>query len=113
MEKGEANKMIVIADGDIIKNQLQQGRPLELGYDKWTSNFYGNKEFLTNCVNYLLDDDGFINIRSKTVNIPLLDAEKIVARKTKWQLLTIGLPVVLVIVGGIVLGYLRKRRFAA
>lgn len=113
MEKGGANKMIVVADGDIIKNQLQQGRPLELGYDKWTSNFYGNKEFLINCVNYLLDDDGFINIRSKTVNIPLLDPEKIVAHKTKWQLLTIGLPVVLIIIGGVLAGYLRKRRFAS
>ena len=113
LEQGKANKMIVIADGDIIKNQLQQGRPLELGFDKWTSNFYGNKEFLTNCVNYLLDDDGLINIRSKNVSIPLLDPKKVIESKTKWQLLTIGLPVVLVIISGLFRGYVRKRRFAA
>lgn len=112
IEEGNANKMIVVADGDIIKNQLQKGRPLELGYDKWTNSFYGNKEFLVNCVNYLLDDNGFINIRSKTVRIPLLDAKKIVANKSLWQGLTIGLPVVLVILIGIVLRYLRKRKFA-
>ena len=57
--------MLVIADGDVIKNQLKNGRPLELGYDKWTNNFYGNKEFLVNSINYLLDDTGLINIRNK------------------------------------------------
>ncbi len=113
IENGDSNKMIVIADGDIVKNQLQQGRPLELGYDKWTNSFYGNKEFLVNCVNYLLDDDGFINIRNKNVAIPLLDAEKVVEAKTKWQLLTIGIPILLVVLGGLVQNYLRKRRFAA
>ena len=113
IENGDSNKMIVIADGDIVKNQLQQGRPLELGYDKWTNSFYGNKEFLVNCVNYLLDDDGFINIRNKNVAIPLLDAEKVVETKTKWQLLTIGIPILLVVLGGLVQNYLRKQRFAA
>lgn len=113
LEQGKENKMIVIADGDIIRNQLQQGRPLELGFDKWTGSFYGNKEFLVNCVNYLLDDDGFINIRGKNVSIPLLDVEKVAQQKTKWQLITIGLPIVLVILGGLAQAYLRKRKFAS
>jgi gliding-associated putative ABC transporter substrate-binding component GldG len=113
LEKGKDNKMIVIADGDLIKNQLQQGRPLELGYDKWTSGFYGNKEFLVNCVNYLMDDDGFINIRNKNVSIPLLDVEKIAQRKTKWQLIAIGLPMILVVIGGLIHVYLRKRKYSA
>lgn len=112
-EKGADNKMLVIADGDIIANQLQNGRPLELGYDKWTSGFYGNKEFLTNCVNYLLDDDGFINIRNKKVAIPLLDVEKIAAKKTFWQLITIGLPMFLTVITGVLQYYFRKRKFAA
>ncbi len=113
LERGKENKMIVIADGDIIKNQLQKGRPLELGYDKWTSNFYGNKEFLVNCVNYLMDDDGFINIRNKNVAIPLLDVEKIAQRKTKWQLITIGLPIILVVLGGLVHTFFRRRKYSA
>ncbi|MEO0570781.1 MAG: gliding motility-associated ABC transporter substrate-binding protein GldG [Bacteroidota bacterium] len=113
IEKGGENKMIVIGDGDIIRNQLQQGRPLELGYDKWTGNSYGNKEFLVNCINYLLDDSGFINIRGKNVSIPLLDVEKVAVHKTKWRLLTIGIPVFLVLLGGIFQTYWRKRKFAA
>ncbi|MGX1930482.1 gliding motility-associated ABC transporter substrate-binding protein GldG [Flagellimonas sp. 2504JD4-2] len=111
-EKGLENKMIVISDGDLIKNQLRNGRPLELGFDKWTSTTYGNKEFLVNCINYLLDDTGLINIRNKRVSIPLLDAEKIASQKGKWQLINIGVPVFLTLVAGLFFGYYRKRKYA-
>jgi len=112
-EEGPENKMIVISDGDVIKNQLRNGRPLELGYDKWTSNFYGNKEFLVNSTNYLLDNTGLINIRNKKVSIPLLDVKKIAEQKTKWQLVNIGLPVVLTLMFGLFFGYYRKRKFTS
>ncbi|HBU78413.1 MAG TPA: gliding motility-associated ABC transporter substrate-binding protein GldG [Muricauda sp.] len=111
LEEGPENKMIVISDGDVIKNQLRNGRPLELGYDKWTNSFYGNKEFLVNSTNYLLDNTGLINIRNKKVSIPLLDVKKIAAQKTKWQLVNIGLPVVLTLLFGLFFGYYRKRKF--
>ncbi|TKD66281.1 gliding motility-associated ABC transporter substrate-binding protein GldG [Flavobacterium sp. ASW18X] len=112
-EKGARNKMIVIADGDLIKNQLRNGLPLELGYDKWTNSFYGNKEFLTNCVNYLLDDTGLINIRNKKVAIPLLDPQKISEQKSKWQLINILLPILLVVLLGISYGWYRKQNYKA
>ena len=111
-EEGPENKMMIISDGDIIKNQLRNGRPLELGYDKWTNSFYGNKEFLVNSINYLLDDTGLINIRNKKVAIPLLDVKKIADQKTKWQLINIGIPVVLTLVFGIFFNFYRKRKFA-
>ncbi|MCK0159350.1 gliding motility-associated ABC transporter substrate-binding protein GldG [Allomuricauda sp. F6463D] len=113
MEEGPENKMIVISDGDIIKNQLRNGRPLELGYDKWTNSFYGNKEFLVNSTNYLLDNTGLINIRNKKVSIPLLDVKKIELQKTKWQLINIGLPVVLTLLFGLFFSYYRRRKFSA
>lgn len=111
-ENGPANKMIVISDGDLIKNQLRNGRPLELGYDKWTSSFYGNKEFLVNCTNYLLDNTGLINIRNKRVSIPLLDVKKITDQRTKWQLINIGLPVLLTLAFGLFFSYYRKQKFS-
>ena len=113
MENGGFNKMVVVSDGDLIKNQLRKGRPLELGYDKWTNNYYGNKEFLINVVNYLLDDDGLINIRSKNVRIPLLDPEKIIEQKKKWQLINIGVPVVIVLLFGWLFNLWRRRKFRA
>lgn len=113
LENGGANKMIVVADGDVIKNQLRSGRPLELGYDKWTNNFYGNKEFLVNCINYLLDDTGLINIRNKKVVIPLLDQEKIAGQKTKWQLINIGVPVLFSMFFGFVFNFFRKKKYGS
>ena len=108
-----ANKMIVVADGDVIKNQIDKnGQPLELGFDKWTNNVYGNKEFILNCVNYLLDDNGLINIRSKEVNIPLLNKEKVYENYSKNQFIAVGLPLVLLTVFGILFTYLRKRRYS-
>lgn len=111
--EGNDNKMLIIADGDVIKNQIRNNRPLELGYDKWTNNFYGNKEFLVNSINYLLDDTGLINIRNKKVKIALLDQEKIANQKTKWQLINVGIPVVLVFFFGFTFNYYRKRKFSA
>ncbi|MEO1012626.1 MAG: gliding motility-associated ABC transporter substrate-binding protein GldG, partial [Bacteroidota bacterium] len=110
-EEGVDTKMLVVADGDIIKNQLRNGSPLELGYDKWTNNFYGNKEFLVNAMNYMLDDNGLINIRNKKVAIPLLDNERIAEEKTKWQILNIGLPIGLIFIFGLFLSRWRRRRY--
>lgn len=113
LEQGNENKMLVIADGDVIKNQLRNGRPLELGYDKWTNNFYGNKEFLVNAFNYLLDNTGLINIRNKKVAIPFLDTQKIAEEKMKWQLINIGVPILLTLIFGLVFNYWRKRKYAS
>ena len=110
-ENGGKNKMLVISDGDLAKNQLRQGRPLELGYDKWTNNFYGNKEFLINSINFLLDDTGLINIRNKKVVIPILDPEKIKNQKTKWQFINIGAPVILVLILGWIFNLYRRRKY--
>jgi len=109
---GKDNKMIVIADGDVIKNQLDKGMPLELGFDKWTNQLYGNKEFLLNCVNYLLDDNGLINIRSKDVDLPLLNKEAVYANYTKAQLITVGIPLIILALFGFLFTYLRKKRYS-
>jgi gliding-associated putative ABC transporter substrate-binding component GldG len=109
---GKDNKMIVISDGDIIKNQLDKGVPLELGFDKWTNQLYGNKEFLMNCVNYLLDDNGLINIRSKDVDLPLLNKEEVYKNYTMAQMITVGLPIVILAIFGFLFTFLRKRKYS-
>jgi gliding-associated putative ABC transporter substrate-binding component GldG len=110
---GKDSKMIVISDGDVIKNQLDKNfQPLELGFDKWTNNLYANKEFMMNCVNYLLDDNGLINIRSKEVDLPILDSQKVTEEYTYTQILTIGFPLVVLLVFGLVFTLLRKRRYS-
>ncbi len=111
--KGTANKMIVISDGDLIRNQLDKnGQPVELGYDQRSGNLYDNKDFLLNCVNYLLDDNGLINIRSKDLDLPLLDKEKVYSNYSFIQILTIGLPILILLVFGGLFTFLRKRKYA-
>lgn len=109
---GKDNKMIVISDGDVIKNQLDKGAPMELGFDKWTNQLYGNKDFLLNCVNYLLDDNGLINIRSKDVDLPLLNKEEVYKNYTTAQMITVGLPIVLLAIFGFLFTFLRKRKYS-
>ncbi|MBF6609479.1 MAG: gliding motility-associated ABC transporter substrate-binding protein GldG [Flavobacterium sp.] len=107
-----ANKMIVVADGDIIRNQLDKDfRPMELGFDKWTNKLYGNKEFLMNSVNYLLDDTGLINIRSKHVELPVLDQEQVYANYTRTQVITVGVPLLVLLVFGFTFTFLRSRKY--
>ena len=105
-------KMIVVADGDIIKNDLgKNGEPLQLGFDRFTYTQYGNKEFLLNAVNYLLDDSGLINIRSKDIALPALDAQRAVEERGKWQALMLGLPLVFLAIFATVFILLAKRRY--
>ncbi|SEG44550.1 gliding motility-associated ABC transporter substrate-binding protein GldG [Flavobacterium urumqiense] len=111
--KGKENKMIVISDGDLIKNQLDKNfQPVELGYDQRFGNLYDNKDFLINCVNYLLDDTGLINIRSKDLDLPLLDKEKVYENYTAIQFITIGLPILILALFGILFTFLRKRKYS-
>ncbi|MFD2942360.1 gliding motility-associated ABC transporter substrate-binding protein GldG [Flavobacterium notoginsengisoli] len=111
--KGKPNKMIVVADGDIARNQLDKNRmPVELGYDQRTGNLYDNKDFIMNCINYLLDDTGLINIRSKDVELPLLDKEKVYESYSITQFITIGVPILILLVFGLVFTFLRKRRYS-
>ncbi|AYN04467.1 MULTISPECIES: gliding motility-associated ABC transporter substrate-binding protein GldG [unclassified Flavobacterium] len=111
--KGKATKMIVISDGDLVRNQLDKNlTPVELGYDQRSGNLYDNKDFLMNCVNYLLDDTGLINIRSKDLNLPLLDKEKVYQEYSITQFITIGLPILILLVFGLAFTFLRKRKYS-
>lgn len=106
-------KMIVISDGDIVKNALDKDfQPMELGYDKWTGVLYDNKGFMMNCVNYLLDDNGLINIRSKDVELPMLDKQKVYDNYTIAVFITVGLPIVILAAFGILFTYMRKRKYS-
>ena len=111
-DQGVATKMIVIADGDIVNYTYINKKPVQNGYDQWTQQVYGNKDFLINAINYLLDDNGLIDIRSKNVELPLLDEQKVNKQYTSSQIITVGIPIVLLIVFGFVFTYIRKRKYA-
>ena len=111
-DHGVATKMIVIADGDIVNYTYINKKPVENGYDQWTQQVYGNKDFLINSISYLLDDDGLINIRSKNVELPLLDEQKVAEKYTVSQIITVGIPLILLTVFGFAFTYIRKRKYS-
>ncbi len=111
-DESQPTKMVVISDGDVIKNEVGKNGVEELGFDKYTGQTFGNKEFLVNVANYLLDDTGLINIRSKEIAVAFLNPEKITEEKTKWQLTNILLPLILLGVFGFGFNYFRRKKYA-
>ncbi|MCD4678984.1 MAG: gliding motility-associated ABC transporter substrate-binding protein GldG [Bacteroidales bacterium] len=113
LKKSLPNKMIIISDGDVIRNQLHlsKGYPLPLGFDQYTRETFGNKELIMNAMNYLCDDSGLISIRSRELKLRLLDKTKIANNNLKWQLLNLILPIVLVIAFGFIHARIRKQRY--
>lgn len=106
--------MIVVADGDMIRNQfhIPQGHPLPLGYDQYTRTTYGNKDFIENAVSYLVDGEGLIGIRSRELKIRLLDINKLNSDALLWQIVNVVLPSLVVIIFGFILAIIRKRKFS-
>ncbi len=110
-----STKMIVIGDGDIIKNKTnpEKGIYYPLGFDTYQkAKIYGNREFLLNALNYLLDDSGLIAVRSREIKLRKLDAEKIVDHKTRWQIINIISPILVVLLLGMVIYFIRKKKYA-
>lgn len=85
-------KMLVIADGNIAENQLDKGQPVELGYDKWTNNFYNNKTFLQNAFHYLMGEEARIALRAKTLQVALLDLQRTKENSTLVRLFVALIP---------------------
>ena len=113
LEESEPTAMIVVADGDIIRNQFDIDRnPLPLGYDKYTGVTYTNKEFLENAISYLVDGENMIDIRSRKLTIRLLDTKKVSKERVKWQVINTVIPIALIIIFGFVLAFVRKRKYS-
>jgi ABC-2 type transport system permease protein len=108
-------KLIVIADGNIIRNEVRRVgttiTPYPLGQDIYTGEMYGNRDFLINCLNYLVDDHGIMELRSRELKLRLLDKARIKKERVKWQIVNVITPALIVILAGIIFGYFRKRRF--
>ena len=106
-------KIIICSDGDLIVNEVSQktGNPLPLGYDKTTQHTFGNKDFVMNAIDYLIDEDGVIQAKGKEVKLRPLDKLRTRDERTFWQILNIGLPVALVLLFGFILQWSRRHNY--
>jgi len=107
------SKMIVLADGDIARNATsKKGMIFPTGYDRFTRNTFANKTFLLNCIDYLIDDNGLIEIRAKEKVVRLLDKEKIRQEKSFYQWLNMLAPLLVIVLFGLINGWVRRRKYA-
>ncbi len=111
--ESKPTKIIICSDGDLIVNEFSQktGNPLPLGYDKTTQHTFGNKDFVMNSIDYLIDEDGVIQAKGKEVKLRPLDKLRTRDERAFWQILNIGLPVALVLLFGFILQWARRRNY--
>lgn len=108
-------KMIVVSDGDVIRNQRKQstGEIFPLGYDRYTNQQFGNKRFVLNCIDYLCDDSGIIEVRAKEIKLRLLDKGKLKTERLKWQMVNMIIPIAIMMIFGLVNKMIRKRKYTS
>lgn len=112
VKSSKPNRMIVISDGDIAQNQISRGAALPLGYDNYEKLQYGNKDLILNAIDYLLDEDALIAVRTRELKMRLLDKQKINLERSFWQIINLIIPITIVIILGIFKQYARKKKYS-
>ena len=114
------NKMIIVGDGDIALNDFspQQQQILPMGLNKYTlgTNYeyqFANRDFILNCLEYLLNDGGVMETRNKDFVLRVLDTKKVNEQKILWQIINIAMPILLVILFGFIYQQIRKRKYSS
>lgn len=111
--ESDTTSMIVVSDGDLIRNQVNEleGKVYELGKDRFTRTNFANKEFVLNCIDYLLDESGLMALRAKDYNLRMLNQKKADDEKRYWRVLNMGLPVITIVLFGLIYNFIRRQRF--
>ncbi|MBW6461240.1 MAG: gliding motility-associated ABC transporter substrate-binding protein GldG, partial [Bacteroidales bacterium] len=114
LKSGRPTRMIVVSDGDIIRNQLHysQGHALPLGFDQFTRETFGNKDFILNAMDYLIDESGLVTIRSRELSLRMLDMTRVNNQKLFWQVGNVILPVLIIILFGLFRHLMRRRKYS-
>ena len=108
------NRMIVLSDADIIRNEVSpKGETFPMGYEVYSEQTFANKDFILNCIEYLLDENNLLAARNKEIKVRLLDAKKIKQESTKWQLINLVIPFILISLFAIIYRYVRKRKWTS
>ena len=114
-ELSSPTKMIVVSDGDIIRNPLRiqngQASPMPLGFNEFARYTFANKDFMLNCIEYLLGDEGLIEARSKELKLRMINKEKAEKERSYWQFVNIGVPLLFLAIFGLGFNLVRKRRY--
>lgn len=111
--KNETNyglvKLIIFSDGNIAENQIDKGSPLSLGYDKWTNNYYSNKDLIINSIHYLVNNNERLLLRDKNLNVNTIDKIKVKKYGSFWKWFMLIIPLLIGLISGFVIQFLRFR----
>jgi ABC-2 type transport system permease protein len=114
LDQSPKNKMIVISDGDVIRNEIRSDSSVyPLGFYMYTKQQFANKDFILNCIEYLVDSTGILETRNKEVKLRMLNPTKVEESKLYWQIVNVALPIGLIVVFGVGFNYYRRRKYAA
>lgn len=119
LKKSPATSMAVFSDGDFIRNQVNlinpeipRGQPLPLGFDQYTNIQYGNDDLVLNLVDYMLDDRGLMQTRTRDVKLRLLNEDEVVNNASYWKLVNVAVPEVILLLAALAFTLLRRRKYA-
>jgi gliding-associated putative ABC transporter substrate-binding component GldG len=112
------NKMIIVADGDIVLNDVSTRGPLPMGLNFFTAGSqyeyqFANRDFLLNCLEYMISNPAISETRNKNIVLRLLDGTKVEEQKSTWQFVNIVVPIILVIIAGLIYQEVRKRKYGS
>ncbi len=104
---------IFISDGDIIRNQFHysKGYPLPLGFDQFSRQSFGNKDFILNTINYLIDKNGLISIRNREIKLRLLDHNKMAENMLLIKTINVIAPILIIAIMGLFIYWRRKKKY--
>jgi len=113
IQQNKESKILICSDGDLLKSEVhpKTKQPFPMGYDLYMKKQFANKDFLLNSINYLLDEDGLINVRLKEIKLRPLDKAKVKAEKQKWRIINIGGPIVAMLLFGLIRFFWRKKKY--
>lgn len=107
------NKLFFFSDGDMLANEIDQStqKPFQLGQDRFSKQVYANTDFIRNAVDFMLDETGVVNLRSKSIQLRVLDKFKVEEEKNYWTVFNMISPLVLLLIFGIIRYFIRKRKY--
>ena len=112
VKESKKARIAVFGDGNLIENQIDKGKPLELGYDKWTNNFYSNKQFFKNTIHHLIGEDDLLRLRSREIKIAMLDSEKVNSKGSFWIYFSVFSPLIFLFIIGLFFNWFRNKSYS-
>ena len=113
LPESKPTKLLVFASGSLVLNGMdpRKKKPLPWGYDPFLQQRFANQDFVLNTLAYMLNEEGLIGLKNKTLKIRLLDKVRIVQERLAWQLLNLLAPMLLLGALGLLWNYLYRRAY--